>query len=73
VEGASTYLRLLTLEELTERVQAAAQIRWLQARGWRYEIGANGHPRVLRAEQDRHMLSGPLPRQRKTLNMPKAA
>lgn len=56
------------LLELTDRRQAAAQIRWLQNRGYKYEIGASGHPKVLRAERDRHMLSAP-GRQKRELNL----
>lgn len=44
------------LHDLTGYRQAAAQIRWLVERGWRYTTGADGRPRVLRAEQERHLL-----------------
>lgn len=52
---------ILTTEELielTDRRQAAAQIRWLRDRGWKFEVGGNGRPKVLRAEAERRMLSG---------------
>jgi len=29
------------LTELTDRSQQMAQIRWLKARGWLYEVGRN--------------------------------
>lgn len=58
------------IELLTDRKQPAAQIRWLEAHGWRFEVGASGRPKVLRAEAERHMLSGqPGARRRKELNM----
>lgn len=47
------------LAELTDRRQHRAQIRWLEARGWKFEIGRSGAPKVLRAESERQMLSGP--------------
>lgn len=50
------FLTAEELAELTERSQAAAQIRWLVSRGWRHEVGANGRPKVLRAEAERHLL-----------------
>lgn len=37
------------LEQLTERRMPAAQARWLDARGWHYERGANGGVKVLRS------------------------
>ena len=46
------------LVEITDLVQFAAQIRWLQEHGWKFEIGASGRPKVLRAERDRKMLGG---------------
>lgn len=39
-----TDMLILTSEELielTDRLQPAAQIRWLKERGWLYEIGGN--------------------------------
>ena len=36
------------LVELTERKTKATQIAWLKANGFRFVIGANGHPKVLR-------------------------
>ena len=43
-------MRFLThaeLAELTERKRKAEQIAWLEANGYLYAIGANGHARVL--------------------------
>lgn len=36
------------LVELTERKTKATQIAWLKANGFRFVIGANGNPKVLR-------------------------
>lgn len=36
------------LIELTERKLKRGQIAWLEANGYHYAVGANGHPRVLR-------------------------
>lgn len=47
------------LEELTDRKRAKEQIAWLVKRGYRFEIGGAGRVKVLRAEVERHMLSGP--------------
>lgn len=52
------FLTPAELKELTDLEQHAAQIRWLTDRGWKFEIGASGRPKVLRAEAERHMLSG---------------
>ena len=41
-------LRTDELAELTERKTKGAQIAWLKANGFRYVVGANGHPKVLR-------------------------
>jgi len=46
------------LAEITDLIQPAAQIRWLTDHGWKFEIGASGRPKVLRAEAERKMLSG---------------
>lgn len=37
------------ITELTDRKQPRAQIRWLTERGYRFEIGASGCPKVLRS------------------------
>ncbi len=36
------------LAELTERRTKSSQIAWLKVNGFRYVIGANGNPKVLR-------------------------
>jgi hypothetical protein len=46
------------LAELTDCKRAADQIAWLRARGWRFEIGVSGRPKVDRAEYDRRMIGG---------------
>lgn len=43
------------LHELTGLQQAAAQRRWLETHGWRYEIAANGRPKVARLYFERKM------------------
>lgn len=59
------------LIELTGYRQAAAQIRWFVDHGWRHVVGADGRPRVMRAESERHLL-GSKPRG-KELNLSKVA
>lgn len=49
---------LLTPEELFELTglqQHAAQRRWLESNGWRYEIDVRGRPKVARAYFERKM------------------
>lgn len=46
------------IAELTGRSQPAAQIRWLKTRGWLFEIGGDGLPKVAKAYFDRRMVSG---------------
>lgn len=40
------YLTADNLAELTGLTQAAAQIKWLEKRGWKFERTAQGQPRV---------------------------
>jgi len=43
---------LMTDSEITEvtgRQRPKAQIRWLKARGWPFEVDADGRPKVLRS------------------------
>lgn len=56
------------LAEVTDRVQHAAQIRWLTTHGWKFEISSIGRPRVLVAEMERHML-GARQKQPRRLNL----
>lgn len=37
------------LRELTDLEQPAAQVRWLRARDWQFEVGASGRPKVARS------------------------
>ena len=37
------------IKELTDCGHKAGQISWLRARGWPFEIGAKGYPKVLRS------------------------
>ena len=37
------------LEALTGYKRASCQARWLRERGWLFEIGGDGKPKVLRA------------------------
>lgn len=46
------------LEEITEYKSIHWQIHWLTERGWKFEVGRTGRPKVLREERDRHMLGG---------------
>ena len=45
------------LAELTGRTRASAQVRWLAGNGLRFVLGADGRPRVLRAEVEGRLLS----------------
>jgi hypothetical protein len=51
------FLSQTELADLTGRRRSSAQIRWLSAQGLRYAIGADGRPRVLRAEVEGRLLS----------------
>ncbi len=42
------FLTQSELAELTERKLKRGQIAWLEANGYHYAVGANGHARVLR-------------------------
>lgn len=53
------------LYRLTALKRPSAQVRWLTARGWRFELDAWGRPVVLCAEAERRMLSGPVKREPK--------
>ncbi len=49
---------LLTADEvvnLTDRKYAKHQIAWLAANGWKFEVSADGHPKVLRSYRDSRM------------------
>jgi hypothetical protein len=54
-------MALLTPEEirdLTDCARPSAQIEWLRARSWVFDIGATGRPKVDRQEYERHMIGG---------------
>lgn len=54
-------MNLLThdeLRELTDCARRADQIEWLRKRGWVFDIGETGRPKVDRAEYERHMIGG---------------
>lgn len=51
----STFLTSSEMEELTDLQQPAAQIRWLTARGWPFEISAAGRVKVLRAVMEKKL------------------
>lgn len=46
------------LHELTDCKRPAAQIEWLRARSWVFEVGDTGRPKVDREEYERHMIGG---------------
>lgn len=51
----ATFLTAAEMEELTDLQQPAAQIRWLAARSWPFEISATGRVKVLRAVMERKL------------------
>ncbi len=54
------FLSPAQLVELTDRKRISGQIEWLTARGWPFEVSAVGRPKVLVAEMERRMSSGPV-------------
>jgi hypothetical protein len=52
------------LHELTDCARKDDQIEWLRARGWVFEIGTTGRPKVDSAEYERHMIGGKTKRSR---------
>ncbi len=46
------YLTQQDLFELTDKVMASAQIRWLERNAWVYSVSALGRPKVLKAYAD---------------------
>jgi hypothetical protein len=56
----------LTAEQLIEVTgfrRPSAQVRWLSRAGMKFAIGGDGQIKVLRAELERYMLSGPVKRE----------
>lgn len=54
-------MNLLTpkeLHELTDCARKGDQIEWLRKRGWVFDIGETGRPKVDREEYARHMIGG---------------
>jgi hypothetical protein len=50
---------------LTDRKRPSDQIRYLRERGYPFEIGAKGKPKVLRSVvEQRHQIARPTPRLR---------
>lgn len=45
------------LRDLTDYKRPAEQIRWLTERGYRFEIGASGRPKVLRATLETRLVN----------------
>lgn len=43
------FLTAAELADLTGYVRPSAQVRWLRANGYRFEIGGDGLPKVLRS------------------------
>ena len=43
------------VEKLTDRPQPKKQIEWLTRRGWVFEVGASGRPKVSRTYFDQRM------------------
>lgn len=46
------------LRDLTDCARHSAQIEWLRARSWVFEISTAGRPKVDREEYARHMIGG---------------
>ena len=67
----SLFLSRDELIELSGYRQSAAQQRWLTDRGWRFEVGGDGRPKVARAEHDRRMVGSRT--RSKELNLSKVA
>jgi hypothetical protein len=71
--NSSMFLTREELLELTDYRQSAAQRRWLIQRGWRFEIGRDGHPKVLRNEVEGRMQSKPARARAGALSLGKVA
>ena len=63
------FLSAAQIAELTGVRRPSAQARWLAKAGMRYAIGNDGQIKVLRAEVERYMLSGPAPKREPQLRV----
>jgi len=73
LSGAESKSMFLTNEEivtLTDYKRPADQKRWLLERGYRYDVGASGRPKVLKVEMERHLVGGNPPRREPTMKVP---
>lgn len=52
----ATFLTPEEIHELTDYELPRFQIAWLRNKGWRFEVGASGRPRVARAYWERRMV-----------------
>ncbi|MEW8143455.1 MAG: DUF4224 domain-containing protein [Candidatus Thiodiazotropha endolucinida] len=57
------------LKELTDCGHRHTMIRWLVDRGWKFEVGMNGWPKVAIEEFNRHMVGGTKSKRTKKLNI----
>lgn len=62
------FLSLAELVRLTGYRRRGCMIRWLQANGFAFRVGADGYPRVLE-DHVRLLLSGMAPKPRNTPNL----
>ena len=63
----------LTNEEivtLTDYKRPADQRRWLLERGYRFDVGGSGRPKVLKVEVERHLSGDKPPRREPRLKIP---
>lgn len=57
-ETPDGFIEKKEIEYLTDYKRPSDQIRWLDLNGWRYEVGASGHPKVAQEEFRRKMVAG---------------
>ena len=63
-----TFLTRQDLIVLTGAVKRPVQIRWLLERGYRFEVGADGNPKVLWSAVNARLGEGAAPSRRKRPN-----
>lgn len=63
------------LRTLTGYTRPSAQLRWLRAHGWTYEVGGDGRPKVSRAYAERRLgaVDSAPPRREPQLHLPARA